>query len=134
MFRDIKLENLLLTEDFSVKLCDLGSASTKQHYPDQNWSMNQRTLLEDELAKYSTPMYRAPEMLDTWANYPINQVSRLQSLKGDLDRIGGKMVFKTCHCCLYISTCLVIKTLSISLHFTGCRYLGRRIGSLLNLL
>ena len=38
--------------------------------------MNQRTLLEDELAKYSTPMYRAPEMLDTWANYPINQVSR----------------------------------------------------------
>ena len=25
--------------------------------------MSQRTLLEDELAKYSTPMYRAPEML-----------------------------------------------------------------------
>ena len=76
MCRDIKLENLLLTEDLSVKLCDLGSASTKQHYPDQNWSMNQRTLLEDELAKYSTPMYRAPEMLDTWSNYPVNQVRR----------------------------------------------------------
>ena len=76
LHRDIKLENLLLTEDLSVKLCDLGSASTKQHYPDQNWSMNQRTLLEDELAKYSTPMYRAPEMLDTWSNYPVNQVRR----------------------------------------------------------
>ena len=73
-FRDIKLENLLLTEDLQVKLCDLGSASVKQHYPDQNWTMNQRTLLEDELAKYSTPMYRAPEMLDTWSNFPINQV------------------------------------------------------------
>ena len=73
--RDIKLENLLLTEDFSVKLCDLGSASSRQHNPDQSWSMNQRSLLEDELAKYSTPMYRAPEMLDTWSNYPINQVS-----------------------------------------------------------
>jgi len=71
--RDIKLENLLLTEDLQVKLCDLGSASIKQHYPDQNWTMNQRTLLEDELAKYSTPMYRAPEMLDTWSNFPINQ-------------------------------------------------------------
>ena len=35
--------------------------------------MNQRTMLEDELAKYSTPMYRAPEMLDTWSNYPVNQ-------------------------------------------------------------
>ena len=72
--RDIKLENLLLTEDLQVKICDLGSASIKQHYPDQNWTMNQRTLLEDELAKYSTPMYRAPEMLDTWSNFPINQV------------------------------------------------------------
>ena len=53
-FRDIKLENLLLTEDLCVKLCDLGSASTKQHYPDQNWSMNQRTVLEDKLVNYST--------------------------------------------------------------------------------
>ena len=31
--------------------------------------------LEDELAKYSTPMYRAPEMLDTWSNFPVNQVN-----------------------------------------------------------
>ena len=51
--------------------------------------MNKRTTLEDDLAKYSTPMYRAPEMLgknepmfffcfsnlifsqDTWSNYPV---------------------------------------------------------------
>ena len=65
----------MLTDDWQVKLCDLGSASTKVYQPDQNWSMNQRSLLEDELAKYSTPMYRAPEMLDTWSNYPINQVT-----------------------------------------------------------
>jgi len=29
----------------------------------QDWNANQRNILEDELAKYSTPMYRAPEML-----------------------------------------------------------------------
>ena len=29
----------------------------------KTWSMNKRTTLEDDLAKYSTPMYRAPEML-----------------------------------------------------------------------
>ena len=29
--------------------------------------------MEDELAKHSTPMYRAPEMLDTWSNFPINE-------------------------------------------------------------
>ena len=75
--RDIKLENLLLTEDHEVRLCDLGSASTKQYQPTQDWSMNQRSVLEDELAKYSTPMYRAPEMLDTWSNFPVNQVGQI---------------------------------------------------------
>ena len=59
-----------------MRLCDLGSASTKQYQPTQDWSMNQRSVLEDELAKYSTPMYRAPEMLDTWSNFPVNQVGR----------------------------------------------------------
>ena len=71
--RDIKLENLLISSSGSVKLCDLGSATTSVHSPGPDWNMNQRTVLEDELAKYSTPMYRAPEMLDTWSNFPINQ-------------------------------------------------------------
>jgi cyclin G-associated kinase len=71
--RDIKLENLLVTADGAVKLCDLGSATTAVHSPGPDWNMNQRTVLEDELAKYSTPMYRAPEMCDTWSNFPINQ-------------------------------------------------------------
>jgi len=71
--RDIKLENLLVAANGSVKLCDLGSATTSVHSPSPDWNMNQRTVLEDELAKYSTPMYRAPEMLDTWSNFPINQ-------------------------------------------------------------
>ena len=61
-----------------MRLCDLGSASTKQYQPTQDWSMNQRSVLEDELAKYSTPMYRAPEMLDTWSNFPVNQVGKQQ--------------------------------------------------------
>lgn len=25
-----------------------------------------------QMAQHTTPMYRAPEMLDTWSNYPIN--------------------------------------------------------------
>ena len=53
--RDIKLENLLVTKVNVVKLCDLGSATTAVHSPDQDWSMNQRNMLEDELTKYSTP-------------------------------------------------------------------------------
>ena len=73
--RDIKLENLLLTRDLQVKLCDLGSASSRRHNPDQGWSVEQRRLLEEDLAQHTTPSYRAPEMVDTWANHPITQVS-----------------------------------------------------------
>ena len=73
--RDIKLENLLLTRDLQVKLCDLGSASSRRHFPDPSWSMEQRRLLEEDLAQHTTPSYRAPEMVDTWANQPITQVS-----------------------------------------------------------
>ena len=73
--RDIKLENLLLTRDLQVKLCDLGSASSRRHNPDQGWSMEQRRVLEEDLAQHTTPSYRAPEMVDTWANHPITQVS-----------------------------------------------------------
>jgi len=71
--RDIKLENMLIDSAGHVKLCDMGSCSTSSHYPNQDWSANQRSLLEDELAKHSTPMYRSPEMLDTWSNFPINE-------------------------------------------------------------
>ena len=28
-----------------------------------------------QIAKHTTPMYRAPEMLDLYQNYPINELS-----------------------------------------------------------
>ncbi|XP_070000892.1 cyclin-G-associated kinase isoform X1 [Penaeus vannamei] len=70
--RDLKVENLLISESGHIKLCDFGSAMTKIYEVDLGWSANQRGLLEEEMAQHTTPMYRAPEMLDTWSNYPIN--------------------------------------------------------------
>ncbi|XP_066992198.2 cyclin-G-associated kinase [Anabrus simplex] len=78
--RDLKIENLLLGSDGAIKLCDFGSATQKTYQPDPSWSANQRSLLEEELARYTTPMYRAPEMVDTWNNYPINQASDVWAL------------------------------------------------------
>ncbi|XP_030369929.1 cyclin-G-associated kinase [Scaptodrosophila lebanonensis] len=69
--RDIKIENFLLGNDKQIKLCDFGSATTELSSPSFEWSAHQRNMLEDQLNTVTTPMYRAPEMLDTWSNYQI---------------------------------------------------------------
>lgn len=69
--RDIKVENFLIGTDGLLKLCDFGSASLESHVPDIGWTTLQRNNLEELLQKFTTPMYRAPEQLDTWNNFPI---------------------------------------------------------------
>ncbi|XP_059472431.1 cyclin-G-associated kinase isoform X2 [Neocloeon triangulifer] len=78
--RDLKIENLLIGANGQIKLCDFGSATMKTFHPDLMWSAAQRSLLEDEMAKFTTPMYRAPEMLDTWDNRPITHASDVWAL------------------------------------------------------
>jgi cyclin G-associated kinase len=69
--RDIKLENFLIGNDGLIKLCDFGSTTVKQILPDTSWNAQKRAQLEDHMEKFTTPMYRAPEMMDTWNNDPI---------------------------------------------------------------
>uniref|UniRef100_A0A5S6Q6U7 Protein kinase domain-containing protein n=1 Tax=Trichuris muris TaxID=70415 RepID=A0A5S6Q6U7_TRIMR len=71
--RDLKMENLLLDSMERVKLCDFGSATEKSYKPDDTWTAQRRSMLEEELNKCTTPMYRAPEMLDSYQNLPIDQ-------------------------------------------------------------
>lgn len=78
--RDLKIENLLLSADGVVKLCDFGSATAQIWCVDASWSAAQRSLLEDEMGRFTTPMYRAPEMLDTWSNYQIGPASDVWAL------------------------------------------------------
>lgn len=67
----MQIENFLIGNDKQIKLCDFGSASTEVLSPTFEWSANQRSMLEDQLNTVTTPMYRSPEMLDTWSNNPI---------------------------------------------------------------
>ena len=78
--RDLKLENYLISTDYQIKLCDFGSATTTIYEPDNSWSVNKRSLIEDEIAKQTTPSYRAPEMLDLYNNYRIDTQADIWAL------------------------------------------------------
>ncbi|XP_060528873.1 cyclin-G-associated kinase [Cylas formicarius] len=69
--RDLKIENLLISSDGMIKLCDFGSATVEIFRPNLSWSANQHSCLEENMARFTTPMYRAPEMVDTWSNHYI---------------------------------------------------------------
>lgn len=78
--RDLKLENFLVSKHNQIKLCDFGSATTETYHPDNTWSVNKRNLIEDDIAKQTTPMYRAPEMLDLYNNFKIDSKSDIWAL------------------------------------------------------
>ncbi|XP_037536836.1 cyclin-G-associated kinase [Nematolebias whitei] len=71
--RDLKIENLLISNQGTIKLCDFGSATTVSHYPDYSWSAQKRSMVEDEITRNTTPAYRTPEMIDLYSNFPINE-------------------------------------------------------------
>lgn len=86
--RDLKIENLLMSYPLDdhvspghltakhteyIKVCDFGSC-TKTQYPDGSVftkDLALRTAVENEIQKKTTPSYRAPEMIDFFAKFPI---------------------------------------------------------------
>jgi len=43
-----QVENLLLSSEGYIRLCDFGSATTLSYYPDHTWTALQRSTVEDE--------------------------------------------------------------------------------------
>uniref|UniRef100_A0A3Q4BRB1 Cyclin-G-associated kinase n=1 Tax=Mola mola TaxID=94237 RepID=A0A3Q4BRB1_MOLML len=78
--RDLKIENLLISNQGTIKLCDFGSATTVAHYPDYSWSAQKRSMVEDEITRNTTPAYRTPEMIDLYSNFPINEKQDIWAL------------------------------------------------------
>jgi len=61
------VENILLADSGHYVLCDFGSATGKVLNP----SVHGAAVVEEEIKKYTTLSYRAPEMVDMYCGKPI---------------------------------------------------------------
>lgn len=70
--RDIKVENILFDTYGHVKICDFGSSTRETHQPNIYWTPLERITVEEEMQRNTTPLYRAPEILETYNHFPID--------------------------------------------------------------
>ncbi|XP_010257449.1 PREDICTED: actin-regulating kinase 1-like isoform X2 [Nelumbo nucifera] len=84
--RDLKAENLLLGPNGMWKLCDFGSTSTNHKRFERPEEMG---IEEDNIRKYTTPAYRAPEMWDLFRRELINEKVDIWAL--------GCLLYRICY-------------------------------------
>ncbi len=74
--RDIKTENILQNDDGNFVLCDFGSATARILNTNTHGIAN----VEEEIQKYTTLSYRAPEMVDLYAGKNITTKADIWAL------------------------------------------------------
>ncbi|XP_040603387.1 BMP-2-inducible protein kinase isoform X2 [Mesocricetus auratus] len=82
--RDLKVENILLNDAGNYVLCDFGSATNKFLNPQKD-GVN---IVEEEIKKYTTLSYRAPEMINLYGGRPITTKADIWAL--------GCLLYKLC--------------------------------------
>ncbi|XP_027243470.1 BMP-2-inducible protein kinase isoform X2 [Cricetulus griseus] len=82
--RDLKVENILLNDAGNYVLCDFGSATNKFLNPQKD-GVN---VVEEEIKKYTTLSYRAPEMINLYGGRPITTKADIWAL--------GCLLYKLC--------------------------------------
>ncbi|KAJ4441644.1 hypothetical protein ANN_11502, partial [Periplaneta americana] len=82
--RDLKVENILLGDSGHYVLCDFGSATGKVLNP----QVQGVAAVEEEIKKYTTLSYRAPEMVDMYCGKPITTKADIWAL--------GCLLYKLC--------------------------------------
>ncbi|XP_061449234.1 AP2-associated protein kinase 1 isoform X10 [Rhineura floridana] len=83
--RDLKVENILLHDRGHYVLCDFGSATNKF----QNPQLEGVNAVEEEVKKYTTLSYRAPEMVNLYSG-------KLITTKADIWAMGC-LLYKLCY-------------------------------------
>ncbi|XP_016423802.1 BMP-2-inducible protein kinase-like isoform X2 [Sinocyclocheilus rhinocerous] len=82
--RDLKVENILLNDQGNYVLCDFGSATHKVLLPHKDGI----AVVEDEIKKYTTLSYRAPEMINLYQGKAITTKADIWAL--------GCLLYKLC--------------------------------------
>uniref|UniRef100_A0A665VQR9 non-specific serine/threonine protein kinase n=1 Tax=Echeneis naucrates TaxID=173247 RepID=A0A665VQR9_ECHNA len=82
--RDLKVENILLHDKGHYVLCDFGSATNKFQSPQTEGV----AAVEEEIKKYTTLSYRAPEMVNLYNNKIITTKADIWAL--------GCLLYKVC--------------------------------------
>ncbi|XP_076766823.1 numb-associated kinase isoform X2 [Xylocopa sonorina] len=82
--RDLKVENILYSDTGHYVLCDFGSATAKVLNP----SVQGAAIVEEEIKKYTTLSYRAPEMVDMYCGKAITTKADIWAL--------GCLLYKLC--------------------------------------
>jgi len=77
--RDLKVENILISEEGHYVLCDFGSTTIKNVNP-LNTTASSITEVEEEIKKYTTLAYRSPEMVDLYSGKSITTKSDIWAL------------------------------------------------------
>ncbi|KAI8637536.1 kinase-like domain-containing protein [Parasitella parasitica] len=88
LHRDLKVENILILNQDSYKLCDFGSASLSKGAYLPN-TLRDLQKLEDDIQRHTTLQYRAPEMIDVYQKKPINEKADIWAM--------GVLLYKLCY-------------------------------------
>lgn len=84
--RDIKIENVLISQKGEYKVCDFGSVCGVIRPPKNPQEL---AYVQHDIMKSTTAQYRAPEMIDLYRGFPIDEKSDIWAL--------GVFLYKLCY-------------------------------------